>query len=122
MLKKILATTGLAAGLALLAPSAAFAGTVEQYVNVNPGATVCIRDSSVAYSTARGEGNVVTGHAVRFTFGSYTTLYDTYSPVNSFAAQASPQLYPGSFPGRFQVCAINQSLKPSYVRLLVTGS
>ncbi len=52
--------------------------------------------------------------------GAYSTVYDTNSPVNSFASQVYSYTAPSQFPGRFQVCAITQSQKPSYVRLRVT--
>ncbi len=121
MLKKLLAATALTAGLAVVAPAAAFADTGNQYFNLNPGATACVRDTTVSYSSAHAEGTVLSGHPVRFTVQSSATVYDTYSPVSAFAYDATPFTAPGAFPGRFQVCATNQSLKTSSVRLRVYG-
>jgi len=122
VLLKFAAAATVAAGLAVVAPGTAFADSGNQYVNVNPGATVCVRDAAVANYSAHAEGTVVTGHPVRFTVAAYTTVYDTNSPVTSFAFDAYPFNAPGSFPGRFQVCATNQSLKPSSVRMRVSDS
>ena len=121
MFKKIIATAGIAAGLAVLAPSAANADTGNQYRELQPGQSVCVQDTVTAYSSARGEGSVYSGHNVRFTFGTWSPvqriLADTGSPTTSFAAEANRFIYPTAFPARFQVCAYNQSLKVSFVQL-----
>lgn len=121
MFKKIIATAGIAAGLAVLAPAAANADTGYQYRMLQPGQGVCVQDTVTAFSSARGEGLVYSGHNVRFTFGTWSpvprVLADTGTPTTSFAAEANSSLYPFAFPGKFQVCAYNQSLKVSYVQL-----
>ena len=126
MFDRLIVTAGLAAaGLALLAPAAAHADTGDQYRVLQPGQSVCVQDTSTAYSSARGEGLVSSGHPVRFTFGPGSPfpriLFDTGSPTTSFGAEASTYLNPGSFPARFQTCAYNQSQKVSYVRLRATA-
>ena len=115
MLKKLVATAGLVAGLAVLAPTAAHADTYG-IANVNPGSTFCIQNSAPVYSFARGEGLVLSGHNVRFTLSRYgAVVADSGVPVSAWAAESH-------VPGQYSVCAINQSLKPSTVRLQVSGS
>jgi hypothetical protein len=125
MLKKMLATAGLVAGLALVAPSGAFADTGYQSRTVDPGQTWCLQDSVLGTSTAHGEGVVLSGHNVRFTFGTFSpvvkTVFDSAVPVSAFAFDATPYNTRNAFPGRFQACAINQSLKTSSVRLYVSS-
>ena len=123
MIKKLIAAGAMVAGLAFLAPSGAGAATLAGTYNVPAGTTVCITSSTYAYSYARGEGSLVSGHQTRFTFSTagptYNTLADTGVPVAGFAAEATPYVYPWAFPGRFRTCAINQSLKPATVYLSV---
>ena len=123
MIKKLIASAAFVAGLAFLAPASANAATLAGTYNVPAGTTFCLTSSGYAYSSARGTGNVVAGHQVRFTFATAgptsSTLADTGVPVSAFAADANPYLYPWAFPGRFRTCAVNQSLKPSTVFLSV---
>ena len=123
MVKKLIATAALVAGLAFLAPASAGAATLAGTYNVPAGTTVCVTSTGYAYSSARGEGSVVAGHLVRFTFAAagptYTTLADSGVPVAAFAADASPYTHPSAFPGRFKTCAVNQSQKASTVYLSV---
>ncbi|HET7489804.1 MAG TPA: hypothetical protein VFJ85_17890 [Acidimicrobiales bacterium] len=129
MFKKMIAAAGiaatLAAGAATLAPTAASADTGYQVATLAPGATFCVRDYVTAYSQGHGEGLVLYGHNVRFTFGTWSpvvrNVYDTGVPVSAFGADAVPSLHPWAFPGRFQVCAINQSLKSSTVQIRAYG-
>jgi hypothetical protein len=121
MFRKILATAGIAAGLAVLAPSTANADTYNQYRMLQPGQSVCVQDNVTAYDSAHGVGSVYSGHAVRFTFGPWfpfqQALYDTGVNTTSIDVEAHRYQSPLSFPAVFQICAYNQSQKVSYVQL-----
>jgi hypothetical protein len=121
MFKKVIATAGIAASLAVVAPSAANADTGNQYRMLQPGQSACVQDDVLAFNVAQAEGSVYSGHNVRFTFGPWSPyqppLSDSGSPVATFAAQAIRTQSPQAFPARFQICAYNQSLKVSYVQL-----
>ncbi len=118
MFKKLIAAGAIAAGLALASPVAANAATQSGYYNLGPGQTACITSPNFAYANARADGNVYSGHQVRFTFGTTSSvLYDTGIPVTAFAAEANTYTYPWAFPSRFRTCAINQSQKASSVYL-----
>jgi len=123
MLKKLaLAAAGITAGLTLLAPSAAFANgdTGPQYRTVNPGQTVCIT-GPYALQSARGELTVTSGHPVRVQFGTTVrpTIYDSLYPVSTAAPEINNWVAPGALPGTPKLCAVNQSLKVSYVSMRV---
>ncbi len=121
MFKKVIAAAALVVALGILAPGAASADTSAQ-VTLNPGERYCAREFYPAYYEARAHGGVVSGHNVRFTFGTYSPqqkLADSMTPQPSFYAQANRYSHPTAFPGWFQVCAINQSLKVSTVALAV---
>ncbi|HEX2046424.1 MAG TPA: hypothetical protein VHF27_01590 [Acidimicrobiales bacterium] len=124
MLKKLTAAAALVAGLGVLAPGAASADTYAQ-VTLNPGERYCAREFYPAYYEARAQGSVLSGHNVRWTFGTYAPshqkLSDSMTPQPSFYAQANLYTHPSAFPGSFQVCAVNQSLKVSTVFLQVTS-
>ena len=121
MFKKLIATAGIAAGLAVLAPAAANADTGNQYRMLQPGQSVCVQDTVLAFNVAQAQGSVYSGHNVRFTFGPWSPyqppVVDSGSPVPSFAAQIIRTQSPHVFPAQFQICAYNDSLKVSYVQL-----
>ena len=120
MIKKLVATATLAAGLALLAPSAASAADVGQTRTLYPGQTSCI--SAWANFTARGDVYVTSGHAVRVTLGTPTrVVVDSVTPVFAAGYEINEWSNPAAFPGEIKLCAINQSQKLSTVSMrLVT--
>jgi hypothetical protein len=127
MIKKLIATGVLAGALALGAAGVATAGTVGSTFTLAPGTQACVNTSSPAYSSVRAEGQVMSGHPVRFTLSAsgpyvYGTLDDTGGAFSVWAAQHTSFSQPTLFPSNFRACAINQSQKSSTVNLLLTGN
>ncbi|HEV3495594.1 MAG TPA: hypothetical protein VHA34_04500 [Actinomycetes bacterium] len=122
MIKKIIATLAIVAGVALFGAMPASADSVAE-ITLNPGQRYCLQEYYPAYYQAQGHGQVVSGHDVRFTFGSnlQPRLADTFGPAPGFYAAADRYTHPAAFPGYFRVCAINPSLKVSTVYLSVSS-
>ena len=127
LVKKVIAAVAVAGGLALLAPSAAVAGSQSQSFTLPAGSRVCIDDPTLAYTSARAEGQANPG--VKFTFlvkpaGSYSYQLIAESPgsVTYWAAEANRYWQPWAFPGQFRTCARNLGTSSSQVLLSLTSS
>ena len=124
MFKKVIAVLAVVAGVALFGALPASADQYSQ-VTLQPGERHCAREFYPAYSQARGYGQVLSGHNVRWVLGTHSPvqqrLVDTMTPQPSFGAEVNRYTHSYAFPGYFQVCAINQSLKVSEVVMQVSS-
>ena len=121
MIRKLLAAAAVSGAIALVAPSAAIAGTQSSSFTLPVGNRVCI-DSPPAYSSARGQGTANPG--VRFTLyrapyagAAFSLVTETPDNTQSWVAQVSSSTHPSLFPGVFRACARNNGTLAASVNL-----
>lgn len=129
-LSRKLAAAAFVFALAAAAPPDASAqfpetGSFAAMLDIAPGTRQCITSTSPAYDNATGEGSVVFGPPVKFSFGSLTNGlfsggYPTFYFYRRFDRTGVTSFFGPNFPGYFRLCARNDDTEFSTVFLSIT--
>lgn len=124
MIRKLVAAAAVAGSLALLAPTAASAGSVSSSFTLPAGNRVCLDDPSLAFQSAQAGGWADRG--VKFTFlvrplgaTGYSLLAETGDKTTSFGPASNRFIHPWAYPGNFRVCARNNGSSAAQVQLSI---
>ena len=101
-------------------------GSFAAVLDIAPGTRQCITSPTPAYDNATGEGSVIFGPPVKFTFGSLNgglllgDGYPTFYFYRRFERSGVTSFFGPNFPGYFRLCARNEGTEFSTVFLSIT--